>query len=643
MSDVVLRNYLVMEALESLPNVAREAVLARPGFKEQWDLPVALVVRLGDDGPSFRQDRLYQAIRAAIEAPDGASQVADQQDHNWYIQTDRLKDGSRAFSLSNGEQRLYIDDYSALARDEADRLSWFERTAATLHLLPPWESQRRDQLREGPLSDDAYAELLEDIEASPASVDQALRRGLRKSYVAPRWLVPASRRYYERLIGKPTPDMTATVYLDNVVGPMVYQLVKCHGAEGLRLALLCCSHARVSNYLPLQLVGREELLEVFAWLATEGDPISRMGGVEAGLRSLTDFPELESYIEATVKALLKQNEREADPYVAVSAIFSFSVGYLVRQRILSAVPPFYLRQAAFSQASLIMRALSDILSELTPFLAWVERNSHRDCFYLQALIDLRREPKWLPEYAQPMQLRAEVAGRLAIASARHGEMITHESLRALLVGPNSVLQTALHSPYPYLPGPLEGASEVAVPLPDQLIKQIRSELSAPHLDDASFITAIEAAIATGNAKEVADLAFDALTRVNYIVETDEAVASSLFGTLKGLALLAAMARASNLAEAVRLLTRIKRRLGVFVSDPENEVCIALTTAAAFENIDMWSSFAGEWITEIASGVDSRERAESLRRMILRLIHLEPVLLPHLARAEATLSSFIAQQ
>lgn len=641
MDDATIQKFLIAQALETLPRLAREVALSDAEFCRRQELAITVGMKLGDDGPSFPRDQLYDALRAAISGADGTADVLDDEGRTWTIQVVPQGGGEPIYTIEYGDRRIRLEDHSALARDEMTRIAWLVRTAAAV--LPPsdWITQRRKELEANVPANEEFDELMEDLADMPARLDTELRGELSRGGAAPRLLVPNARRYYDRLVGPAAPDMTVSNYIDHVVGPMTEEMVHDHGVRGLGYALLCCSHARIATFLPLTKVERGSIFEFYEWVATRGDPISRVGAVEAALCHLHTLPELEPYIERIVDALVNDDDDSSSSYAALSALIALASADLARMHVLPGVAPFYRRQAAIAQASLLLRAFADVLKDTTGMKKWVESEGYKEIAFLQALIDLRGEPRYLPEYALPAQMRAEILGRLRIAGKEYEAKITSPSLRLRIVGSDCTVAHAAPWPRAFLPGPLEGTAESITPLPDEFRAQAKEALDAAQLNSRSFNAAIEIGYISGDVAETAALASNALRRVNYLVDTD-GDANGSFATTMGLAILSSAARSHDLARAVQILVRVKRRGGAFQDNPENEVRIAFTAAAAFSDLDGWSEFIGNWITEIAFTLENQKRAGNLLRMLQRLKQLEPALQRTIAQAEAALSALQRQ-
>ena len=216
--------------------------------------------------------------------------------------------------------------------------------------------------------------------------------------------------------------------------------------------------------------------------------------------------------------------------------------------------------------------------------------------------------------------------------------IHSEPLRGLLIGEDSRLATAAEWPFPMLPGPLEGELTSKQPnVPDEVLRDVTAGLEADQLEPRSFAGIVNMALLYKMSASQAGLAATALRRVRYSIENadDE---NSIFGLIGGLANVAAVTRATDLAETLCVLARVMRRRKRLNADPDDEMRIAMVAAASHDGLEDWAHFAGEWITELAFEVVEKDSARSFLPKLRRLVQIEPALARHCAVADAALAS-----
>ena len=322
----------------------------------------------------------------------------------------------------------------------------------------------------------------------------------------------------------------------------------------------------------------------------------------------------------------------------LSAMIVLVASELSQNRIMKEVNPFYRKQAAISQASLVFRAVKGSHTDSASMVNWAKTSGFGHVFFLQGLVDLRLEPRWLPDFVSPGQLRAEFIGRVMNAVSQCPGEIQSESLRKLVTGGESPLATAAEWPFPMLPGPLEGKIVADQPsIPDEVLANMTARLEADRLEPSSFAGIVNLALLYKVPASQAGLAATALRRVRYSIEISDDE-TSIFGLIGGLANVAAVTRASDLAETLRVLARVMRRRKRLNVDPEDELRIAMVAAGAHEELEDWARFAGEWLTEVAFEVVEKESVRTFLPKLRRLVQIEPALARHCALADAALAS-----
>jgi hypothetical protein len=261
-------------------------------------------------------------------------------------------------------------------------------------------------------------------------------------------------------------------------------------------------------------------------------------------------------------------------------------------------------------------------------------------FYMQTLIDLRREPRWFPDFISPQQLKAEFVGRIAGAAERYRANIPKGEVSSLLWGTESTTIEAQMELSALLPGPLEGGIEAVREIPRELEASITTSLQAEELTPDSFIALVNSSLIFQTGSQLSELAAQALRRVGYQLRK-VAAKDDPFPLLNSLAMVSAITRSKELADEVRILARGARRREGKKLSPEKSARVALVAAAANRDEPAWSNFVGEWLTELAFADMTVEQAVALQGDLYTLFHLEPALWETCSRAEAALSAFVA--
>lgn len=259
-------------------------------------------------------------------------------------------------------------------------------------------------------------------------------------------------------------------------------------------------------------------------------------------------------------------------------------------------------------------------------------------FFLQCLVDLRIEPRWLPDYCASRQLRNELAGRILAAAAANPECVAQAGWQDQLLNEENdqSLYRQLDIALVFMPGPLEGGGASAS-APEELVVKIRQGLAAPRVDLETFALLVSQGLIFHFPADIVDAVAAAIERMDYYIEPS-ADPGTLFSYLAEIAHLAAMHRSPRLALAVTTLLRKYRALyPKMITIPES-FNIAMIAAASEGELAAWCSIVGEFITDLAFHDMTKTDAFELRVRVAILCGLVPQLWITCGAAEAALEA-----
>ena len=639
MNSHSLQDALVATAFEHFPPRLRRSLLSDKKFLARWNVPVISGVTLGKNGPSFQRDQLYDGIRAAIRQPGSNVCITDREKVTWKI-TARSENDEFSFVLESAGKQFSLIDHSALAEDPSIRIVWFEKTAREVNIEDSVCEFWRGRIAGEPLNDDEFDEIVSELALTPVRIYRTLQSSFEQGSADIATLIPNELRYYERLVGSFDSVMRVMDYVKGEAAPLIVRLQDWDPIQGFLFSLLMCSKSTISETIRIDQLDAEHLVRTYDWLATQGDPISQIGAVEVALSHIDTHPELEPLLTQMIEKFIADDpDNDGGCFSLLSAMIVLVASELTRRGTLESVPPFYRKQVAITQASLIVRAINGSEVEPTSVAKWAKTRGVGHIFFLQGLIDLRVEPRWLPDFVSAYQLRAEFIGRVSNAVHKFEGKIQSQSLRSLLVGKDSKLANSIQWPFQVLPGPLEGGMPAKQPIPDDILKDLTAALETDHLEPNSFAILVNIALLFDLPVSQAELVATALRRVKYSIEygSDK---SNIFGLISGLAIVAAVTRGTELAEELRVLVRVMKRKKQLDLDPDDEMRIAMIAAASHEGLEGWARFAGEWITEIAFQVVEKGATQRFLPKLRRLVQIEPALARHCAAADAALASYL---
>jgi hypothetical protein len=452
--------------------------------------------------------------------------------------------------------------------------------------------------------------------------------------------VPGDVRYFERLTGAPQREIGLQEFFATTVAAQVRRLLDGRTDQGLKAVFLLSSHSLLADLVDVSAIPRQTVVDAFLWIASHGDRVSQVGAIECGLRILKEWPELEASLTAMTRALVLDDPTDFGGRLQLaSALIALVEGEIARRHVAPGRAPFWRRLSAIAHASVIEREVIRRRLDMESVARWA-LNSGGSWYYLQTLVDLRREPRWFPDFISGEQLRAEWLGRVASAAERYRDNVPAGELTALLwaTDANSV-KSRIALPEAWLPGPLEGGMEAVRELPSDLEAHIRSSLEAQDLSPRSFFGLVNAALIVRVDSELSEAAAHGLRRVGYRLrqfgETEDP-----FPFLYALAKVAAVTRSKELTDEVRVLVRAERHRGAQRLSPEAISRIALVAAAAIADQSGWRSFLGEWLNELAFLEMTLDEAVNLRSQLQMLLHIDPILWETCGRADAAIGAYL---
>ena len=115
--------------------------------------------------------------------------------------------------------------------------------------------------------------------------------------------------------------------------------------------------------------------------------------------------------------------------------------------------------------------------------------------------------------------------------------------------------------------------------------------------------------------------------------------SELLDTMGGLAIVAATARNSALADELRILVRKYKHDVQYDFSIEEELGLCLRAAASRADLTEWRNFVGEWLTELAFGEFKGDEGTVLHANLRYLCHVVPELWVSCGKADAALMAF----
>ena len=356
------------------------------------------------------------------------------------------------------------------------------------------------------------------------------------------------------------------------------------------------------------------------------------------MRVLPERPEIQPELIHLIEQIRDDDaDGSASGFKLLSALFLLVDGELSRTRLLSEHPPFYRRLAALSQAALICRQVMDLGGVPDSFCEWAA-SSRGGRHYVQSLADMRLEPRWYPNYSEASQIRANYCGRIVLAASDCEQNIKDDKLHDLILGdgPGSI-RALSEFPKGFLPGPLEGTENSLYVMPAELSERIKAQLSMKEVKLSSF-TALLNFVPMFHVDLDREKLAARVRALGNVLLADVNDRSQLLHVLFGLASIAAVTRNIALADELRFLVRKCRRNAQYQLSVEEVLRISLVAAASRADLNNWSEFIGDCLTELAFGELEGNDRDDLHTHLRILCHAVPELWASCSRADAALKA-----
>ena len=642
MDSPYVRYLLAQKALELVPPLIRKTLLEEPSSREEYGFVRDGTITFPDFGIEVKTSTLFGAARKVLSGVS-EEKVIDDKDQKWRLKDLNKKGELPNLSLSCDKKSFPLPNFlTVLSPDRDIRLRFLDEAASDFNLPNSASGSWRRILTERALKDDEMGAFYEEFLDTPVEKARSIRDEMVNGDISTSSLVPPSRRYFERLVGIYSVNSSIRDYAPKNGKKLFDQLSAWQPYEGFLFSLFLSSHAALTDEINIDQLNSEDTVHAFDFLDNHGDRISQLGAIEVGLRVLPSKPEIEQILIRLIEQIRDDDiDGQASGFKFLSALFYLVDGELSSTRLLSAEPPFYRRLAALSQAALIQRQLVNVYIDIDQFSENMSRD-RRGQHYPQSLVDMRLEPRWIPELATASQMKADFFGRILIAAKKYEQNIKDSPIHDLVFGDTArSLESLSNSLDTWYPGPLEGTEDLQRDLPIQLAETIEKQLSAKEVSPSSFPALVNFVLLYRIDTDHAELAARTLKRTNHRLLNIEN-RSQLVGLLSGLATVAAVARSPMLADELRILVRKYRRDAEYAPSIQEAINICLVAAASHSELSEWTEFVGEWLTEFAFDDLKVDEAQVFHAWLTYLCHIVPELWVTCGRADAALLAFIGK-
>ena len=639
MGNLYDKTSLAKEALDVVPSLLRETLLADPSFRKKYELAVDPDIRFESPPVWFKGSKAFRAVRKILSGTS-TEEAADAEGRKWKFENTSGEGQLPNIEFSSGDERGSVSStFISLSPDPETRLRFIEKAASDLGFPSDAKEKWREILEERALEDHEVEKLGGDLLDTPAYAARLIRDQNADQRIPISSLVPRSRRYFERLVGRYDDSETLRDYAGGGGRTLFRELSERQPYDAFLSSLFLSSHSFLTSEMKIDNLDEDDFIRACGFLERQGDRISQLGAVEVGLRVLPSMPGIEPCLVRLIKCIRDDDvDGKTGGFKLFSSLFVLVDGELSSTRLFSSEPPFYRKLAALSQAALINRQMANSGIDVDRLHGWALDN-FGGRHYLQSLVDMRTEPHGSPFTGQANEIKLNCLSRIMIAAEKHARNIKSEELSELVLGaePGS-MRHVLHPFSFYFPGPLDGTGESLQSLPAERSEEIRTQVTTGETSPASFVALANSALTFRIDPDHAELAAKALKSCSYRL-ADIENSSQLVIMLSGLASVAAVTRSPALADELRIVARRYRadvRHPVSVGE-ETMLCVA--AAASHAGLEEWTEFVGRWMTELAFIDELKDdEATMLRSQLRYLCHAVPDLWVTCDRACAALAA-----
>ncbi len=638
-ADQNLREFYASSTFNFLPQFIKDSLLSDHNFLSDLGLTSDAKLIFGQNAFTIDRSIFYKSIRQLFEDKRRTLTVLDDNEEPLKIRL--KKDG--IVEIVKVKERYLLSGFVYLSPKRKERVDYFLSQAALCNLPQRAVSKWKSILFKRSITDDELSAIEADISNTPVELSKKIRKDIDAGSSQIQTLAVDSSEYYFGLIGLSDNSVSFQDYLNNDLNSHIEQLMKWKSVEGLYWAFLLCAHYSISLSLIkyVKQIDENAVVELYGLIEREGDIITKIGAIEVGLSILDEFPSIEWQLVAMLEEILDKESTEVKrAFELLSSLVILVDGENARTKVLSEISPSLRRLAAFSQASLLSRQIIPKNVDVKQFSSWASNARWWD-YYLKNLIDLREEPKWLPDSIHPERLRADCIGRIHNAACLAVQENLPVAIQTLLFGDSDKsLKNQLEFPFSFVPGPLEGKDDVGPEPPQDILDAVNSQLTSQEIDLKSFSALINSCLIyrldVGLSEKAAKLINENRIRLGQNENREE-----VLSILIGLACVAASSRSCSLANELKVLIRICRQ----ESEIEfTELCrMGLIFSASNSDQKLWAESLGQWFSELSFGEISCEQAQSVESFVKGLCEFAPELWVTLGRSRAALIAILNEK
>ncbi|MEZ8415466.1 hypothetical protein AB6C71_22110 [Vibrio splendidus] len=615
----------LISLLNEYPNSFVDDILNDEDFISKTGVRFSYSIKLSDANIQFKDETFYLSIISLYK--DGYASVKDEDDKVWeLILDDEPKDAPiKNVLLRSGDSSFSVSEFWPAHPDKKLRLAYLEYIKGDLLLGQTSVEKMADILGANTAVSERMTYVKDIINASPGVFYSSLTSRLMDlSLLRLDQLVPDSLSYYQDLIGELDTSTDVIEYFDSEGFEHVKYLIGSYGDKCLPNILSLNWHPSFSNEKVINVFNSDILYSAHKIVSSENCSFLDFSFSDILLKAqCTD----DDSIKITSRIIDFLQNDDADKKLSLlSLFFILTDAVLIRNKLFDSYPVFYRRLASLSHASLLYRCFcANGVGEDVKLCEWIARNFGQD-FYIGNLLDLMTDSRWLPDYAEPTQLRNELFGRLLNSISLIDEAERYKYVQADALS----LSNLPFSVDMFLPGPLEGRIEPKE-MPTRIEEIVNDGLAASGNAADSFTAFMNSSRYWKLDKQYLAAVADKIRSSGHMFEKIESI-EVLYSCLHGLAVAASVTKSELLADELLILTRVYRKEFLNEQKLQELVFIGVLASGSFSKTTSWCKYLGQYLSELTYLNLEYDEQQKLYYLIKAICNLEPRLFTTVSKA-----------
>ncbi|MUL16281.1 hypothetical protein [Aliivibrio fischeri] len=617
----------LISLLKDYPDSFADDILDDKEFINKAGINFNYIINLSEAGIQFENELLYSSLITLYN--DGHASIKDESDKIWNLSlTNEPKDAPiKNVSLSCGDSNFSTSEFWFVHPDIKLRVAYLEYIKDDLLLGKAAAKKIISTLNSNISASERMTHVKTIIDTSPGAFYSSLSsRIMNKSSLMLDQLVPESLSYYQSLIGEIEDSNNVIEYFSMEGFEHIRYLISSYGEKSL-LNILGLNWAQnFSNEKVISLFDEQVLNSTYRYINSNNCFFLDFSFSDILLKIKRADDDSINIISRIVDVLQNDRGNLQETLNLLSFFFILTDAILIRNKLFDSYPVFYRRLASLSHASLLYRCFcANGIKEDQKLCDWIARNFGQ-VFYIGNLLDLRSDNRWLPDYAEPIQLKNELFGRLLNSISVIDEAEHYKYVKINTEHSNS-LPFSIDM---FLPGPLEGGIQ-PTEMPNYIEEIVNNGLTTLGSTIDSFTGFMNSSRYWKLDEQYLAAVAEKIRSSGHMFEKIESI-EVLYNCLNGLAVATSITKSELLADELLILTRVYRNEFLKEHKLQELVFIGLLASGAFNCITSWCKYLGQYLSELTYLDLEYEEQQKLYCLIKAICNLEPRLFTTISKA-----------